>query len=302
MVRFTKYQGAGNDYLFIDGRVQQEDWPALAKAMSDRHFGVGSDGIIVAAPSSEAPIRMRIFNADGSEGEMCGNGIRCFAKFALEGGMVDGGRDSLAIETGAGVLTVEPRWTSDRVTSALVDMGDPILRAVDVPVDASKIGPSDYAALDAGMVEELGLKTQDLLFDAPIQVNGTTFVSTAVSMGNPHIVAFIDEPVDGIALDKLGPLVEHHEAFPKRINFHVVNVVDRTRLVSRTWERGSGMTLACGTGASAMVVVARLHGLVDDVVNVRLPGGELVITWRGHGPVTMEGDAVEVFSGEFPAV
>ena len=302
MVRFTKYQGAGNDYLFIDGREQDQgqDWPELAKAMSDRHFGVGSDGIIVAAPSSEAPIRMRIFNADGSEGEMCGNGIRCFAKFALEGGMVDGGHDSLAIETGAGVLTVEPRWTSDQVTSALVDMGDPVLRAGDVPVDPAKVGPSDYAALDAGLVEELGLKAQDLLFDAPIQVNGATFVGTAVSMGNPHFVAFIDQPVGEVSLDKLGPLMERHEAFPKRINFHIVNVVDRTRLVSRTWERGSGLTLACGTGASAMVVAARLHGLVDDTVNVRLPGGELVITWPGHGPVTMEGDAVEVFSGEFP--
>jgi diaminopimelate epimerase len=301
MVRFTKYQGAGNDYLFIDGREQPEDWPALAKAMSDRHFGIGSDGIIVAVSSSEAPIRMRMFNADGSEGEMCGNGLRCFAKFTLEGGMVDSGSDSLAIETGVGVLTVEPRWTSGRVTGALVDMGDPILRSVDVPVDASKVGASDYAALDAGLVEELGLKNQDLLFDAPIQVNGTTFIGTAVSMGNPHIVAFIDQPVSEVELDKVGPLMEHHGAFPKRANFHVVNVVDRQLFVSRTWERGSGLTLACGTGASAMVVAARLHGLVDDVVNVRVPGGELTITWLGHGPVTMEGDAVEVFSGEFPA-
>jgi diaminopimelate epimerase len=141
-----------------------------------------------------------------------------------------------------------------------------------------------------------------LLFDAPIQVDGTSFTGTAVSMGNPHFVSFLDTPVSEVGLERqgLGPLVEHHAAFPQRINFHIVNVVDRTHLLSRTWERGSGITLACGTGASAMVVAARLHGLVDDDVIVTLPGGDLTITWPGYGPVFMEGDAVEVFSGEFP--
>jgi diaminopimelate epimerase len=301
MLDFTKYQGAGNDYLFIDARGREEDWPKLAIAMAERHFGVGADGIILATTSSKAPIRMRIFNADGSEGEMCGNGIRCFAKFVLERGMVEGGRDSLSVETGAGVLTVAPVWTDDKVTGAKVDMGAPILRAKDVPVDVTKAGAPDYGAFDAGLIEELGLAAQDLLFDAPIQVNGTSFKGTAVSMGNPHFVTFIDTPVDDVALEHLGPLVEHHPAFPRRINFHIVNLDGRGHLVTRTWERGSGITLACGTGASAMVVAARLHGLVDDEVRVTLPGGDLQITWPGQGAVTMEGDAVEVFSGVWPS-
>jgi len=297
MVEFTKYQGAGNDYLFIDARKRQEDWPELARAMSERHFGVGADGIILAAPSDKAPVRMRIFNADGSEGEMCGNGIRCFAKFVLERGMVEGGRDSLSVETGAGVLSVAPVWSGGKVTAARVNMGAPVLRAKDVPVDPSKAGPSNHAALNAGLVEELGLAPRDLLFDAPVQVDGTTFTGTAVSMGNPHFVTFIDTPVDNVPLEYVGPLVEHHPAFPRRINFHIVNLDGRGHLVTRTWERGSGITLACGTGASAMVVAARLHGLVDDEVRVTLPGGDLRITWPGQGPVMMEGDAVEVFSG-----
>lgn len=301
MVDFTKYQGAGNDYLFIDARERDEDWGKLAVAMSERHFGVGADGIILAAKSANAPIRMRIFNADGSEGEMCGNGIRCFAKFVLERGIVEGGRESLSVETGAGVLKVAPVWSGGKVTGARVDMGAPILRAKDVPVDVSKAGPSDYGALDAGLVEELGLAAKDLLFDAPIQVNGSAFTGTAVSMGNPHFVTFIDTPVDEVPLEHLGPMVEHHAAFPRRINFHIVNLDGRGHMVTRTWERGSGITLACGTGASAMVVAARLHGLVDDEVRVTLPGGDLNITWPGQGPVIMEGDAVEVFSGSWPS-
>lgn len=300
MVEFTKYQGTGNDYLFIDGRTADRDWPTLAMSMADRHFGVGSDGVIVAAASDKAPVRMRIFNADGSEGEMCGNGIRCFSKFVIERGLIARPDGSLNVETNAGVLSITPTWAGDRVIGARVDMGAPILRASDVPVDPAKAGGSDYAALTAGLVEELGLSATDLLFDAPITVDGRTFTGTGVSMGNPHYVSFINEPVDSVALEHLGPLVEHHAAFPKRINFHIVNVIDRTRLVTRTWERGSGITLACGTGASAMVAAARLHGFVDDDVVVTLPGGDLRITWPGHGSVFMEGDAVEVFSGSFP--
>ena len=300
MLPFTKYQGTGNDYLFVDGRDRSLDWPELAVRMSDRHFGVGADGLIVATKSASAPVRMRMFNADGSEGEMCGNGIRCFAKFVLEQGIAvpDGG--SLAVETGAGVLSLVPRWQAEQVTGASVDMGPPILRALDVPADATKAGPSNYGALDAAMVEELGLSATDLLFDAPIAVDRVTFTGTVVSMGNPHFVVFIDHPVAEVPLEHLGPLMEHHEAFPKRVNFHVANVVDREHIVTRAWERGSGITLACGTGASAIVVAARLHGLVGDQVVVTLPGGDLTIAWPGHGSVIMEGDAVEVFSGEYP--
>ena len=301
-MQFTKYQGAGNDYLFVDGRDGDRDWAELSRRASDRHFGVGADGLIVAARSSRAPVRMRIFNADGSEGEMCGNGIRCFAKFTIERGIVPGGDGPLDIETKAGVLSVVPSWQEGRVVGALVDMGEPILTAGDVPVDPSQVGASDYASLDGALLEELGLSPGDLLFDAPVRVNGETFTGTAVSMGNPHFVAFIDTPVYDVPLERegLGALVERHPAFPNRVNFHIVNVLDRTHLTARTWERGSGITLACGTGACAVVVAARLHGLVGDEVNVAVPGGELTITWPGSGPVLMAGDAVEVFSGEFP--
>ena len=299
-MHFTKLQGAGNDYIFVDGLREQRDWPEIARRVSDRHFGVGADGLIVVAPSERAPVRMRMYNLDGSEGEMCGNGIRCFAKFVLERGMVPANGGTLDVETGAGVLNIAPHWNGGRVTGARVDMGEPILRASDVPVDASKMGPSDSAALDVALVESLGLRPDELAFDAPVTVSGVTFTLTAVSMGNPHVTAFIDEPVNDVELDRLGPRMEHHEAYPRRINFHLVNYVARDHLVSRTWERGSGLTLACGTGVSSIVVAARLHGLVDDEVRVEVPGGELTITWPGHGPVFMDGDAVEVFSGDFP--
>lgn len=303
MVDFTKYQGAGNDYLFIDARNEQQDWPELAKVMSDRHFGVGADGIILAAPSqtSDAPVRMRIFNADGSEGEMCGNGLRCFAKFVIERDLVAGGRESLNVETGAGVLTVEPLWDSGSVTGARVNMGEPVLRALDVPVDPTQAEESEYAALDRELVKSLGLTPEDLMFDAFLYAQGTPIVGTAVSMGNPHFVSFLDTPVYDIPLEKVGPLVENHPAFPNRVNWSVVNIRDRGHLIGRTWERGSGITLACGTGVSAVVVAARLHGLVDDHVSLEWPGGTLGITWPGHGPVILEGDAVEVFSGAFSA-
>ncbi len=299
-MQFTKLQGAGNDYIFVDGSSQQRDWPELSRRVSDRHFGIGSDGLIVAAPSKTADVRMRMWNADGSESEMCGNGIRCFAKFVLERRLVAAPNGSLAVETGAGLITVTPSWEDGRITGARVDMGAPVLRAADVPVDPTALGPSDYEKLDEGIVEALGHAPHDLVFDAPLAADGETFVGSAVSMGNPHFVALLDEPVAGVALERAGLLIEHHAAFPNRVNFTVANVESRGRIVSRTWERGSGETMACGTGVCAMVVEARLHGLVDDVVSVRVPGGELTITWPGHGAVIMEGDAVEVFSGEWP--
>ena len=299
-MRFTKMHGAGNDYVFVDGKGVERDWPSIAKRVSDRHFGIGSDGLIIAVPSEVADVRMRMWNADGSESEMCGNGIRCFAKFVLEGHLAEADPASLRVETGAGVLTIAPTWQDGAITRATVDMGAPVLRATDVPVDAGALGPSDHAALDLGLAAALGLNSGDLVFDAEAIVDGTAFAVTAVSMGNPHALAFIDARVGDVPLDRLGPLVEHHAAFPNRVNFHVVNVLGRDRLRSRTWERGTGQTLACATGATAMVVAARLHGLVDDVVTVEVPGGELIITWPGHGSAFMEGPVAEVFSGEMP--
>ncbi len=303
-MRFTKLQGAGNDYIYVNGLGAERDWPELSRRIADRHFGVGADGLIVVKPSERADVRMRMFNADGSEGLMCGNGIRCFTKFVLEGELIDGQRDSLrdgiAVETASGVVTVVPEWRGDHIVGARVDMGPPVLKAADVPVDPTRLGPSDHEKLDAGLVESLGLRPEELLFNAPLAVDGVTLVGTGVSMGNPHFAVLTDEPVDEVPLDRIGPLVEHHDAFPGRVNLTIANVESRTLLVSRTWERGSGLTLACGTGVSALTVAARLQGLVDDTVAVKVPGGELKITWPGHGSVFLEGDAVEVFSGDFP--
>jgi diaminopimelate epimerase len=300
MMRFTKLQGAGNDYVYVDGTQGEHDWPSLAVRIADRHFGIGGDGLIVAAPSTVADIRMRMYNADGSEGEMCGNGIRCLTKFAVERGLAQLHGGSLAVETGAGVKTITPVLEAGRIVGAVVDMGAPVLRAVDIPIDPARLGASDLAALDEAALAASAVAPAEVVFDAAAAVDGVAFRVSGVSMGNPHVTAFLDEPVAGVDLARVGPLMEHHPAFPRRINFHIANVASRTRLITRTWERGSGQTLACGTGACAMVVSARLHGWVDERVTVAVPGGELTITWPGHGPVLMEGDAVEVFSGELP--
>ena len=300
MVEFTKYQGTGNDYLFIDGMNAERDWPYLATRMTDRHFGVGADGIIVAVPSIKAPVRMRMFNADGSEGEMCGNGIRCFYKFVVDHGLIQQPDGPLDVETNAGILSIVPKWDGETIVGARVDMGTPILEANRVPVDSTNTAASNYEALNPTLVQELGVEPSAMLFDAAIKVGEERYTGTAVSMGNPHYVSFVDQSVHEVELTKIGPIVEHHRAFPERVNFHIVNIINRAHLVIRTWERGSGITLACGTGASAVVVAARLHGFVDDDVLVTLPGGDLSITWSGNGSVFMEGDAVEVFSGSFP--
>jgi diaminopimelate epimerase len=298
-MQFTKLHGAGNDYILVDGLSQEQNWPKISEAISDRHFGIGSDGLIVVAPSDQADVRMRMFNPDGSESEMCGNGIRCFTKFVLERNLISGHQDGIAIETGAGVLSVRPQWENGRVIRAKVEMGTPVLRAIDVPVDSSKTGPSNRSHLESELLENMGILPGDVLFDAPIAVDGTTFTITAVSMGNPHAVTFITQPVGDIDLGRLGPLMEQHVAFPRRVNFHVVNVQQRDRVTTRPWERGAGQTLACATGACAVVVAGRLHGQLDDVVTVEVPGGELIITWPGHGSVIMEGPVQEVFSGEW---
>ncbi len=278
-MRFTKMHGAGNDYVYIDAREQKRDWPSLSVAMSDRHLGVGSDGIILILASVKADLRMRMFNADGSEGEMCGNGIRCFVRYALDNGIVASSKSPVSVETLAGVLQVTPVWKGGEMVRAMVGMGEAILRPEDIPVN---------------------LPGQEVIIDYPLRVNGHSFNITCVSMGNPHAVAFIDEPVDGVRLHEIGPLVEHHSMFPKRVNFEIVNVVDSSTLKARVWERGSGLTMACGTGACAIAVAARLHGYIGDEVSIALPGGELKVSWPGQGEVILDGPVATVFEGEWP--
>ena len=282
-MQFTKMHGAANDYLFIDARKLDADWPTLAVAMSDRHRGVGSDGIILVLPSQQAPLRMRIFNADGSEGEMCGNGIRCFAKYAIERGLADTNRDGLSVETLAGVRTIVPKLENGQVVAARVAMGRPELRPEVVPVA--------LGAASAGT---------EVILDYPLQVGGKSLALSFVSMGNPHAVAFIDDSVRDFPLHQVGPLVEQHSIFPRRTNFEIVNLGQAASMQARVWERGSGETMACGTGACAIAVAARLHGHTYDRFDITLPGGTLTIEWDGKGEVYLEGPAEEVFTGEWP--
>ena len=277
-MRFTKMHGAGNDYLYVDGRVQERNWPALSAAMSDRHTGVGSDGLIVLMPSDAADLRMAMFNADGSEGKMCGNGIRCLVAFAMDRGMVPKDRERVDVETLSGMRWVEPVWDNGRFGAAVVGMGEPILNAEDVPVVASG---------------------HETVLDYPLRVDGQDFRISCVSMGNPHAVAFLDRPVADVRLHEIGPVVENHPMFPEQVNFEIAQVVDDGRIEARVWERGSGLTMACGTGACAVAVVGRIQSRTGDRVAVALPGGDLTITWPGSGEVVMEGPVATVFEGEW---
>ena len=280
-MKFTKMEGAGNDYIYVDARGQQRDWPELSRRMSDRHFGVGSDGLILVADSAVADLKMVMFNADGSQGEMCGNGIRCFAKYAIEREIAapsPGG--GLTVETLAGIRTVTPTYDGPGITGARVAMGKPILEPSEIPV--SLAGPPPAPVLDY-----------------PFAMDGYELPLSFVSMGNPHAVTFLDGPVADFPLHRVGPKVEHHPMFPRRVNFEIVNVDAPGRLTARVWERGSGETLACGTGACAIAVAASLSGRAGDTVDISLPGGVLRIAWDGAGEVIMEGPATEVFRGEW---
>jgi len=282
MLPFAKLQGAGNGYVVIDGRGVETGWPELARKICDPHLGVGSDGLAVAAPSDLAPVRMRIFNSDGSESEMSGNGIRLFAKFMLDRGLLEAGSEGVRIETGGGLRTLWPRFEGGRMRSARVAMGVPELAAARIPVRAPGVGASDR------------------VFDLPLEAGGWQLDVTCLAIGNPHAVAILDEPVEDFPLESVGPAMMEHPWFPNRINFEIVNVIDRGRIRARIFERGEGETLASGTGSSASTIAARLHDLVDDDVVVSVPGGELQVSWDGSGEVWLDGPAVEVFRGEWP--
>ncbi|MFO0890245.1 MAG: diaminopimelate epimerase [Isosphaeraceae bacterium] len=275
-MRFTKMHGLGNDYVYVETFTQPppKDPVALAVAVSDRHFGVGSDGLILIMPSERADARMRMFNADGSESEMCGNGVRCVAKYLHDHGLARG--DRVTVETGRGVLTLDLEIASGKAQRVRVDMGPPILEAVRIPTTL----PGDPPV------------------DVPIVVDGETYQVTAVSMGNPHAVIYVED-VARFPLEARGPKLEHHPAFPRRVNVHVVEILDRGEVRMRTWERGSGITLACGTGACAVCVAGVLTGRTDRRVLAHLPGGDLELEWpSAEAPVFMTGPATEVFSGE----
>jgi diaminopimelate epimerase len=267
-MRFEKMHGLGNDFLVVDDREQQPiDWPALARRVCVRHTGVGGDGVLLIQSSDVADLRMRLFNADGSEAEMCGNGIRCVAEYVAVHGISG---DRVVWETGAGAVVTE-RLGDDLVT---VDMGPPRFDPSDIPMDAQG----------------------DEVIDQPLHVNGTTLHVTALSMGNPHCVAVVDD-VDAFPLAELGPLVERHPRFPQRTNFEIVQVLSRTRVRQRTFERGVGETSACGTGASAVGVAMQRLSLCDSPLTVELRGGPLHIAWAPGTTVRMTGPAQRVYTG-----
>lgn len=275
-MRFTKMHGVGNDYIYVDClEVPEPADPArLARAMADRHFGVGGDGLVLICPSRRADARMRMFNADGSESEMCGNAIRCVGKYLFDRGVIT--RPYADIETGAGVLHLELDVEHDEVRRARVDMGRPHLAAVEIPTTL----------------------TGDPVVDAPLHVAGRELRVTCVSMGNPHCVTFVDRLSDELVRE-LGPLIESDAHFPRKVNAEFVEVLSPGEIRLRVWERGSGETLACGTGASAACVAGVLSGRTDRRVLVHLLGGDLELEWGQDDHVYKTGPAVEVFEGRW---
>lgn len=280
-IPFIKMEGAGNDYVYIDilpGRgvplASLGNLPDLARALSDRHFGVGSDGLILIGPSERADARMQMFNADGSESEMCGNGIRCVARYLHDEKVVTGTR--LTVETGSGVLDLAIELSHGEVAGVRVDMGAPRLERFDIPMRG----------------------VPGRVIDEPLELDGHRLHITAVSMGNPHCVVFVPS-VDDAPVQTLGPLLETHPLFPERTNIEFVEVLDRGRVRQRTWERGSGETLACGTGASAVCVAGVLTDRTERVIENQLRGGKLHLEWRASGSVLMSGPAREVFRGHW---
>lgn len=272
-------QGTGNDFLLVESSAdEQQDWSPLSMAMCERHFGVGADGLIVVLPSERADVRMRLFNADGSEAEVSGNGIRCLVKYAVERGLAKPAGGRVKIEAMSGLLEAEAIMEGGRVAAVRLSMGPPQFAPQDVPVVAA-MGP---------------------VVDFPVDVDGQRIVVTCLSMGNPHAVHFVAGAVEDYPLEANGSKVEHHPAFPERVNFGVARVSSADRMEVRVWERGVGETLACGSGSCAAVVAARLHGWVGNGVSVQQPGGELTVEWDGKAEVYLSGPAEFVFEGEWP--
>lgn len=274
-MKFTKMQGLGNDYVYVNGFKEKIENPSeLSIKVSDRHFGIGSDGLILINPSKKADFEMAMYNADGSRSEMCGNGIRCVGKYVYDHGMTK--KENIAVETLAGIKYLDLTIKDDKAVKIRVNMGTPELRPELIPVKAEG----------------------ETVISQPITVEGTEYKMTCVSMGNPHAVVYVPD-VKKLDLEKIGPAFENHERFPKRVNTEFVKVIDRETVEMRVWERGSGETLACGTGACAVAVSCILNGYTENTVTVKLLGGDLTIEWdQENNIVYMTGPAETVFEGE----
>lgn len=273
-MNFTKMQGIGNDYIYVDCLSQTVGNPsAVARFVSDRHFGIGSDGLVLILPSDTSDFRMRMFNSDGSESEMCGNAIRCVGKYVYDNGLTS--KTTIGIETLAGIKILEMDVENNQVVKVKVDMGEPILEPVKIPVKSD----------------------MERFVSQPVKVDGKEYMVTCVSMGNPHAITYVDSVAD-FPLEAVGSKMEVHDLYPRKINAEFVEVVDRTTLKMRVWERGAGETLACGTGACAVLVSSVLNGLSERKATIKLLGGDLTIEWNENdNHVYMTGPAVKVFEG-----
>lgn len=277
-MKFAKLHGAGNDFLVVESSGEERDWASLAVAMCERHLGAGADGLMLVLPSERADFRMRLFNADGSEAEVSGNGVRCLVKYAVEHGIAEAKDGKVSIEAVHDILTADIFRQGGTVMRARLSMGRPKFKPAEVPVLADVAPP---------------------VIDFPIEVDGQSIPVSCMSIGNPHAVNFLDASVHDYPLETIGPRVEHHPAFPARVNYGVANVRSRERMDVRVWERGAGETLACGSGCCAAMVMAHVKGLVGDKVDITQPGGLLTVEWDGHGDVYLTGPAEFVYEGEW---
>ena len=285
-MKFSKLQATGNDFILVDARTTEREWSKLARAMCDRHFGIGADGLILVQNSNIADLKMRIVNSDGSEAEVSGNGLRCFAKYVIEKGVIskmslqgENSSLSLTIETLSGERRIKAYALKNRVNRVEVNMGLPQLQPEQIPVKVKvDIIP---------------------IFNYPLVIDGKELTLSLLSMGNPHAVGFLSRPVSEFPLAEIGPKVENHPMFPRRTNFEVAKVLSRGEIEARVWERGVGETLACGSGACAVVVAAQLLDYVESKVDITLPGGTLTVSWDRIGEVLLSGPVKEVFTGEW---
>ena len=282
-MRFTKMHGAGNDFIIIESQDKRRDCSKLAIAMCDRHFGIGADGLLVISPSTRADFGWRIFNADGSESEACGNGLRCAIKYFVDKGKAKPGKKEISIETISGITTATFTKKAGKVVKVKAGMGEPRFAADEIPVVLGR---------NQGKVKSM--------ITCPVTVDGKELTLNLISMGNPHAVYFYRGDVDKFPLASIGPKIEHHKIFPERANFEVVRLLGNGQIEARTWERGVGETLACGSGACAITVAARLHGYIKDKATIKEAGGMLEVEWGGAGEVFLSGPAETVFSGEWP--
>ncbi|MFC1907224.1 diaminopimelate epimerase [Chloroflexota bacterium] len=282
-MNFTKMQGTGNDFIVVETSDAGRDWAPLAIAMCNRHFGIGGDGLLLAMPSDTADCRMRIFNADGSEAEACGNGLRCLVRYIADKGLVDTKVSEIRIETLAGVRHASLHRDRGEPTVVQVGMGKPEFAPEKIPVK----------------LESSGREELDIILDYPVAIDGKLLPLSFASMGNPHAVYFWEKPVADFPLSRMGPEVEHHPMFPHGTNFEVARIISRDEIEARVWERGVGETLACGTGICAVAVTARLHGYIDKKVNIKVSGGTLGVEWDGVGEVFLSGPAEVVFTGDW---